>query len=95
MTPATSYRTPDQLLDQLAKYQELHRQAVRRRNVPLANLQLLKVIAAADGLAAISRDRDSIMVSKYWNHIGAATLGGTTASAANKDVRDKVRRSRI
>jgi hypothetical protein len=58
MTPATSYRTPDQLLDQLVKYQELHRQAVRRKNVPLANRQLLKVIAAADGLAASSRGRD-------------------------------------
>jgi predicted transcriptional regulator len=54
MTRATSYRT----LDQLAKHQELHRQAVRRQNIASANRQLLKVIAAADGLAASSRGRD-------------------------------------
>lgn len=60
MTRISSDMPVDALLGLLFKYRELHRQAVRRIDVPAGNRHILKVIKAGDALASTSPGRDAL-----------------------------------
>jgi len=60
MTRINSDMPVDALLGLLFKYQELHRQAVRRIDVPASNRHVLKIIEAGNALASTSPGRDAL-----------------------------------